>query len=140
MARFLLLLLVLITGISCSDEPAPEEAKAFLEFSWQGTGNIVFFKKTGGYKSEDGKRYIMEVEYGVLLKKGIDDLIQELTKKILPPDIEGLMGDMYEVLSLYKACGGELKEGDVCKLKGLVVFEKTKSGWAIREEDTILFR
>ncbi len=102
-------------------------------------GEVVGFRKIKGYLSEDERDYIMKVEYSVLLKKGTDELLRELAKKILPPDINTLVGDLYEVLSLYRHCNGKLSEGNLCRFRGLITFQKTKSGWAVREEDSVLF-
>jgi len=131
--RFVVVLILTSLAIACS--PLPDTAEIETIFTEHKLSNgyselfdLQAFKKTNGFHQSENV-YVVDVEYDLTFKKGLGDVLSEISEDPVGPQY-GVLGSKFIAYTI-RANFGNFSAGDRIHRKEKVTLIKTEQGWQI---------
>lgn len=131
----LILLIIGLLILSCSNRPSPRDIEKALEARYRFFGDVEDVRILNMIKlSED--TYFAQVKYGIKFKKDLWELEKEVKEKLKGADIYrslALFVNIVVLNELVSRCGGvRIEKGATCYITESVKLVKIKGSWVIK--------
>lgn len=131
--RALLLGIFIMPLMACSQLPDEKEiervfAENKLEKGFGDLFDVEAFRKTNGFQQSDNI-YIVEIEYDLVFKKSLGDVLQEISEDPVGPQY-GVFGSKFIAYTI-KANFGNFSAGDRLHQKEKITLINTEAGWQV---------